>query len=125
MNTAKGPLPGLKKRYPSPPVLTRPVEGEILQLYLFVSEEVLSVVLIRETEEGHQPVCFVSRALQGPEVRYQKVEKAALALVLSACRLSPYFVATRLSYEQTNTRLPYEQTNLYDRSCTNQTWLED
>jgi len=33
----------------------------------------------------------VSKVLQGPEVRYQALEKAALAVVFSARRLRPYF----------------------------------
>ena len=34
---------------------------------------------------------FVSKVLQGPEVRYQALEKAALAVVFSARRLCHYF----------------------------------
>lgn len=56
------------------PLLTRPVEGETLYLYLFVCEEAFSVVLIRETEDGQYPVYFISKSLQGLEISYQKVE---------------------------------------------------
>ena len=38
-----------------------------------------------------KPICFVSKVLQGPEVRYQAREKAALAVVFSARRLCHYF----------------------------------
>lgn len=62
-----------------PPVLTRLVEGEILHLYLSVSKEALSTVLIQETEDGQQLVYFGSKVLQGPKLIYQKVEKVALA----------------------------------------------
>ena len=36
-------------------------------------------------------VYFVSKVLQGPEVRYQALEKASLAVVFSARRLRHYF----------------------------------
>jgi len=38
-----------------------------------------------------RPIYFVSKVLQGPEVRYQALEKAALAVVFSAKRLRHYF----------------------------------
>lgn len=41
-------------------------------------------MLVRETEDGQRPVYFVSKALKGAEIRYQKVEKVALALVKGA-----------------------------------------
>ncbi|MCH96103.1 maturase K [Trifolium medium] len=63
-------LQHLKQALSEPPVLTRPVEGETLYLYLAVASEAISVVLIRETEQGQKPVYFVSKALQGPELRY-------------------------------------------------------
>jgi len=37
------------------------------------------------------PIYFVSKALQGPEMRYQSLEKAALAVVFSTRRLRHYF----------------------------------
>lgn len=35
-----------------PPILTRPAEGETLYLYLAISEEALSGVLVRESPKG-------------------------------------------------------------------------
>ncbi|RDX66937.1 Retrovirus-related Pol polyprotein from transposon 17.6, partial [Mucuna pruriens] len=37
------------------------------------------------------PVYFTSKVLHGAEIRYQKIEKAALALVITSHRLHPYF----------------------------------
>ena len=34
----------------------------------------ISVALIQETPEGQKPIYFTSKALQGPEVRYQQIE---------------------------------------------------
>lgn len=67
--------------------------GETLYLYLDVAKEVLSAAIISEAEDGQKPIYFVSKALQGPELRYQKIEKVALALVLVDWHLRPYFVS--------------------------------
>ena len=53
----------------------------------------ISVALIRETQEGQQPIYFTSKALQGTELRYQQIKKNSLALVNAARRLRHYFLA--------------------------------
>jgi len=83
----------LKETLSAPPVLWRPDQGEVLYLYLSVSSNAVSVVLIRETPEGQKPVYFTSKALLGPKTRYQKIEKVALALLTAARRLRQYFLA--------------------------------
>ncbi|GAU46144.1 hypothetical protein TSUD_401460 [Trifolium subterraneum] len=57
------------------------------------SSEAISAVLIRETKQGQKPVYFVSRALQGPELRYLQIEKIALAVIMAARKLRYYFLA--------------------------------
>ncbi|GAU16452.1 hypothetical protein TSUD_118010 [Trifolium subterraneum] len=89
----EGALQHLKRALSEPPVLTRPVGGEKLYLYLAVASEAISVVLIRETEQGQKPVYFVSRALQGPELRYLQIEKIALAVIMAVRKLRYYFLA--------------------------------
>ncbi|CAJ2665934.1 unnamed protein product [Trifolium pratense] len=86
-------LQHLKKALSEPPVLSRPNNEEVLYLYLSVASEAVSAALIRETNEGQKPVYFTSKALQGPELRYQQIEKIALALVYAARRLRHYFLA--------------------------------
>ncbi|XP_058734152.1 uncharacterized protein LOC131605870 [Vicia villosa] len=86
-------LSHLKQVLSKPPVLSRPGDNEILYLYLAVSNEAVSAALIRETEDGQKSVYFTSKALQGPEVRYQQIEKVALALITAAMRLRYYFLA--------------------------------
>ncbi|CAJ2645722.1 unnamed protein product [Trifolium pratense] len=86
-------LQHLKRALSEPPVLTQPNEGETLYLYLAVASEAISAVLIRETEQGQKPVYFVSKALQGPELRYLQIEKTALAVVMAARKLRHYFLA--------------------------------
>ncbi|GAU33418.1 hypothetical protein TSUD_21110 [Trifolium subterraneum] len=86
-------LQHLKKTLFEPPVLSHPDEGEVLYLYLTVASEVVSATLIRETLEGQKPVYFTSKALQGPELRYQRIEKVVIALVNAARRLRHYLLA--------------------------------
>jgi len=38
-----------------------------------------------------KPIYFVSKVLQGPNVRYQTIEMAALAVVFATRRLHHYF----------------------------------
>jgi len=94
-------LTHLRNALSQPPLLSRPEEGETLYLYLAVSFEAVSAVLIRETPEGQKPTYFTSKALLGPETRYQKIEKVALALLTAARRLRQYFLGTLLSSELT------------------------
>ncbi|XP_015969769.1 uncharacterized protein LOC107493196 [Arachis duranensis] len=75
----------------APPVLGKPKDGEPLYLYLAITGEALAAVLVREEGRVQQPVYFVSRALQGAELRYNKLEKLALALLTSSRRLKQYF----------------------------------
>ena len=46
---------------------------------------------MQEHDQVQKPIYFVSKVLQGPEVRYQVLEKAALAVVFLARRLDHYF----------------------------------
>ena len=63
-------LKHLKETLSAPPVLSRPDQGEVLYLYLFVSSDAVNAVIVRETPEGQKPVYFTSKALLGPETRY-------------------------------------------------------
>ena len=83
----------LKQSLSQPLVLSRPVDRETLFLYLAVSVEAISAALIRETRDGQKPIYFMRKALQGPGVRYQQIEKVALALVNVVRRLRHYFLA--------------------------------
>jgi len=81
----------LKEYLATPPVLCKPRPGVPLRLYFAVTEWAISSVLVQEQEQVQRPIYFVSKALQGPETRYQSLEKAALAVVFSARRLRHYF----------------------------------
>ena len=79
----------LKTYLSSPPISASPSEGELLTLYLAVSDFSTSVVLVRDKDRVQQPVYYCSRA----EERYPKMEKLILALVTAAQKLRPYFQA--------------------------------
>ncbi|KAK2427613.1 hypothetical protein QL285_026181 [Trifolium repens] len=81
----------LKEFLASPTVLARPQQGVPLLLYLAVSDHALSSALVQEIEGEERPVYFVSRTLRGAELRYQKLEKLSLAIIVTARRLRQYF----------------------------------
>ena len=83
----------LKTYLSSPPILVSPSEGELLTLYLVVSDFATSTALVRERDRVQQPVYYCSRALRGAEERYPKMEKLILALVTTSRKLRPYFQA--------------------------------
>ena len=81
----------MKKYLATPPVLCKPQVGVLLRLYFAVTEWAISSVLVQEQDQVQKPIYFVSKTLQGPELRYQTLEKAALVVVFSARRLCHYF----------------------------------
>ncbi|KAK2997261.1 hypothetical protein RJ639_025909 [Escallonia herrerae] len=80
-----------KEYLASPPLLSKPVMGEDLFLYLAVAESAVSAVLVREQDGQQLPVYYVSKVLQGAEQRYPNAEKLAFALLNAARKLRPYF----------------------------------
>ena len=77
----------------SPSILCKPEFGHPLYLYLSVSHADVVSVLVREDAKQQHPIYFVNKTLQGAELRYQKLEKVAFALVFTARRLRQYFQA--------------------------------
>ena len=74
----------LKTYLSSPPVLVSPFEGELLTVYLAVSDFSTSATLVRERDRVQQLVYYCSRALRGAKERYPKMEKLILALVTTS-----------------------------------------
>lgn len=82
----------LKEYLMSPIILSKPEPGEDLEVYLAVSNRVVSVVLCRVDDQVRQrPVYYISHALQGPKVRYSRMEKVVFALFPAVKKLAPYF----------------------------------
>ena len=96
----------LKTYLSSPPILVSPIEGELLTLYLAVSDFSTSAVLVKDRERVQHPVYYCSRALRGAEERYPKMEKLILALVTAARKLRPYFQAHTI---EVPTKYPMKQ----------------
>ena len=74
----------LKIYISEPPVLSKPIIGETLFLYVATSEHALSRVLIREESGEQRPIYYVSRSLVDAETRYPVMEKLALVVVTAA-----------------------------------------
>ncbi|KAL0437620.1 UNVERIFIED_CONTAM: hypothetical protein Sradi_0469900 [Sesamum radiatum] len=89
------------------PLLLKPSPGETLYLCLSVAPQVVSFVLIREEKGKQLPIYYVSKVLNQAEGRYTPIEKMALALVVTARRLHPYFPSHSIGVK-TNT--PLKQT---------------
>ncbi|XP_071739725.1 uncharacterized protein [Rutidosis leptorrhynchoides] len=60
------------------PTLTAPIAGETLILYLGVSKEAVSFILVNERGDAQMPIYFVSKALSGSELNYLPIEKLLL-----------------------------------------------
>ncbi|XP_075475762.1 uncharacterized protein LOC142511450 [Primulina tabacum] len=56
----------------------------------------VSSVLIKEEGSDQKPVYYVSHALRGLELRYSEIEKVALALIMTARKLRPYFLSHQI-----------------------------
>ncbi|XP_027345697.1 uncharacterized protein LOC113857730 [Abrus precatorius] len=86
-------------------ILTKPKPEQDMIVYLVVSDNAISSVLLQETPEP-VPVYFISRTLQILETRYQLMEKVVLALIHTARRLRHYFqshqVVVRTNYRSLN-----------------------
>ncbi|CAL2277640.1 unnamed protein product [Prunus armeniaca] len=87
----------LKNYMSRAPLLSKPLPGEILFLYLSVSSTAVSSVLIRKPEKAKLLTFYISKTLQSEELRYPPLEQLALALVVSARRLRPYFQAHEIT----------------------------
>ncbi|KAK3020028.1 hypothetical protein RJ639_004988 [Escallonia herrerae] len=81
----------LKEYLTSPLLLSKPILGEDIFLYLAVAESAVSAVLIREQDGRQFPIYYVRKVLQGVEQRYPNAKKLAFALLIAARKLRPYF----------------------------------
>ena len=93
MEECESALQELKAYLTTPPLLFKPLLGEVLLLYLAVSEHAVRAVLVREEESKQLPIYYISKALLDAKTRYSHLEKLALALIVAARKLRPYFHA--------------------------------
>ena len=84
-------LQALKRYLSSAPLLMKPEDGEPLSLYLAVSRNAVSAVLVKDHEGQQYPIYYVSKSLLDAETRYSHLEKLILALVMASTKLRHYF----------------------------------
>ena len=95
----------LKTYLSSPPIIIIPIEGELLILYLAVSDFSTSAVLVRDKERVQHPVYYCSRALRGAEERYPRMEKINFCLGNRSSEASSLLPG---SYHRSSNRIPDE-----------------
>ncbi|KAL0427673.1 UNVERIFIED_CONTAM: hypothetical protein Slati_2942100 [Sesamum latifolium] len=89
------------------PLLVKPCQGDTLYLYLSTTPQAVSHVLIREDGGKQMSIYYVSKVLNRVEGRYTPIEKMALALVITARRLRPYFLSHPMGVKM---NMPLKQT---------------
>ncbi|KAJ0509715.1 putative nucleotidyltransferase, Ribonuclease H [Helianthus annuus] len=94
-------LQDLKQFFSTAPLLMKPEDGEPLSLYLAVSGNAVSAVLVMDHEGQQYPIYYVSKRLLDAETRYSHLEKLILALVMASTKLRHYFETHRI-YVKTN-----------------------
>ncbi|KAK0585667.1 hypothetical protein LWI29_032085 [Acer saccharum] len=77
-------------------LLSKPITGEILYMYLSISEAATSSVLVRQEEGVQKLIYYTSKALLLAETRYSPAEKMALTLITTVRKLMPYFQAHKI-----------------------------
>ena len=96
-------LEDLKHHLQSPPILTAPLLGEELLLYIAATTHVVSTTIVVERpEEGHtygvqRPVYFISDVLSEPKVKYPSIQKILYGILITSRKLRHYFDQYKIS----------------------------
>lgn len=80
----------------SPPILTLLREGSSLLLYLSVTSQATSSVLIQEIDRVETPMYFVRKVFRGSEACYQKINNLALVAIIAARKLRSCFQGRKI-----------------------------
>jgi hypothetical protein len=94
---AERALQDLKHHLQTPPVLTAPLPGEDLLLYIAATTHVFSsAIVVERSEEGHafgvqRPMYFVSEVLSESKVRYPAAQKLLYTIIITSRKLRHYF----------------------------------
>ena len=90
-------LEDLKQHVQLPPILTAPMPGDDLLLYIATTTHVVSTAIVVERkEEGHtygvqRPIYFISEVLSESKVRYPPIQKLLHAILITSRKLHHYF----------------------------------
>ena len=96
---AQEALDKLKASLTSTLILTPPMDGEPLYLYVTATTQVVgAAIVVERQEEGHalpvqRPVYFVSEVLSEIKTRYPQIQKLLYTIILAQCKLRHYFEA--------------------------------
>ena len=96
---AQEALDRLKALLTHAPILTPPIDGEPLYLYVAATTQVVSAVIVVERQEEGQalpvqrPVYYISEVLSETKTRYPQIQKLLYAVVLARRKLRHYFEA--------------------------------
>ena len=83
-------LENLKHHIQSPPILTAPLSGEELLLYIATTTHVVSTaVVVERPKEGHaygvqRPVYFISELLSESKVIYPSIQKVLYGILITS-----------------------------------------
>ncbi|XP_022845301.1 uncharacterized protein LOC111368297 [Olea europaea var. sylvestris] len=82
----------------TPKVLTAPVPGKSLTLYVAAQKYSLGALLAQVNEEGKEnALCYLSWTLVGTEMKYSPIEKMCLALIFAAKKLRHYMLSNTIN----------------------------
>lgn len=65
----------LEEYLTSPPLLSKPIPGKELLLYLSIGPTAISAVLMQEEDRIQRPIYYISHVLHDVETRYTKIKK--------------------------------------------------
>ncbi|XP_028077305.1 uncharacterized protein LOC114279278 [Camellia sinensis] len=84
---------GVKSALIFPLSMTPPQPARPLLLYVTSTPKSVGALLAQEIDGLEQPVYYISRVVQGAEIRYSPIERHCLALVFAAKKLRHYLLS--------------------------------
>ncbi|XP_074291019.1 uncharacterized protein LOC141617763 [Silene latifolia] len=83
----------IKEGLSSPPVLSPPVAGLPLSLYLTVTDTAMGAVLAQKVDKEKRAIYYISKKFLDYKVKYTPLEKTCLALVWATKKLKLYMLS--------------------------------
>jgi hypothetical protein len=82
----------IKQALSHSPTLASPDYARDFQIFSFAYDQTIACVLLQKNTDGHeQSIAYMSRSLQGSELKYKPMEKQAYAMVKGLAHFGPYF----------------------------------